>query len=85
MAKLSQPDPNSSQPSQPQKVNGSQFFFTLAPNLKSLDGEYTVFGRIISGLEILEEINGLEVDKKKRPVKPVIIERVEVHANPLAQ
>ena len=27
-------------------TNGSQFFFTLAPALKMLDGRHVVFGRI---------------------------------------
>lgn len=32
--------------------NGSQFFITLAPT-PSLDGMYTVFGRVLTGLEVL--------------------------------
>ncbi|MEI8259637.1 MAG: peptidylprolyl isomerase, partial [Deltaproteobacteria bacterium] len=32
--------------------NGSQFFITLAPT-PSLDGMYTIFGRVLTGLEVL--------------------------------
>jgi cyclophilin family peptidyl-prolyl cis-trans isomerase/protein-disulfide isomerase len=34
-------------------TNGSQFFITFAPQ-PALDGKYTIFGRVLSGLEILE-------------------------------
>lgn len=36
-------------------TNGSQFFITLAP-AKALDGGYTIFGRVISGLETVKAI-----------------------------
>ncbi|KAF2266961.1 cyclophilin-like protein [Lojkania enalia] len=64
-------------------TNGSQFFITLAP-APHLDGKNTVFGKVIDGWETLDEIEGLEVDKKNRPKERVVIERVEIHANPLA-
>lgn len=35
--------------------NGSQFFITYTP-LPSLDGTYTIFGRVISGLDVLESL-----------------------------
>lgn len=33
----------------------SQFYITLAPQ-KSLDGKYAIFGRVLSGLDVLEKI-----------------------------
>ena len=36
-------------------TNGSQFFITLGP-LPQLDDNYTIFGEVISGLEILEQL-----------------------------
>lgn len=66
-------------------TNGSQFFilFDKAPHL---DGLNTVFGKVIGddSLETLAKIEGLEVDKKNRPKEKVVIERVTIHANPLA-
>ncbi|OIW27936.1 peptidyl-prolyl cis-trans isomerase-like 3 [Coniochaeta ligniaria NRRL 30616] len=66
-------------------TNGSQFFvlFDKAPHL---DGLNTVFGKVIGddSLETLAKIEGLEVDKKNRPREKVVVERVTVHANPLA-
>jgi peptidyl-prolyl cis-trans isomerase-like 3 len=66
-------------------TNGSQFFvlFDKAPHL---DGLNTVFGKVIGdeGFETLAKIEAIEVDKKNRPKESIFIERVTVHANPLA-
>ncbi len=66
-------------------TNGSQFFicYAAAPHL---DGKNTVFGRVIGnvGMETLDALEGLEVDKKGRMMEGVVIEEVTVHANPLA-
>jgi cyclophilin family peptidyl-prolyl cis-trans isomerase len=36
-------------------TNGSRFFITLGP-APQLDGQYTIFGQVLSGLEILTEL-----------------------------
>lgn len=66
-------------------TNGSQFFITLAP-APHLDERNTVFGHVLGGegMETLERLGGVEVGRKNRPVEEVRIERVTVHANPLA-
>ena len=66
-------------------TNGSQFFvlFGAAPHL---DGQNTVFGRLVGddSLATLAALEALEVDRKHRPKEQVRIESVTVHANPLA-
>ncbi|KHN98293.1 cyclophilin-like peptidylprolyl cis- trans isomerase [Metarhizium album ARSEF 1941] len=68
-------------------TNGSQFFVTLgaAPHL---DGLNTVFGRVVGdeGLATLARLEARDVDAKARPLagRAVSIDRVTVHANPLA-
>lgn len=64
-------------------TNGSQFFITFAA-APHLDGLNTVFGRLIDGEDTLKKIESSEVDKKNRPRDEVKIERVTIHANPLA-
>lgn len=64
-------------------TNGSQFFvcFDKAPHL---DGKNTVFGRVIEGFDTLDKIEAIPADKKSRPKEQLKIEKVTVHANPLA-
>jgi peptidyl-prolyl cis-trans isomerase-like 3 len=66
-------------------TNGSQFFLTLdkAPHL---DGLNTVFGKVIGdeGFATLAKMEKVEVDKKNRPKEPFVIDKVTMHANPLA-
>lgn len=66
-------------------TNGCQFFVTFAP-APHLDGKNTVFGRVLGdeGLQTLGAIEAVEVNKKNKPMTTIRIERVTVHANPLA-
>lgn len=65
------------------RSNGSQFFVCFAP-APHLDGKNTVFGRVIEGEDVLDRIEGLDVDTKNRPKDKIIITDVKIHANPLA-
>jgi len=49
-------------------TNGSQFFVLTQP-APHLDGIHTVFGHVISGKEVVQEIEDLQVDKKNRPLQ----------------
>lgn len=42
-----------------------------------LDGQYTVFGRVTEGLEIVESIQGVATDSADRPLEDVRIIRAE--------
>jgi peptidyl-prolyl cis-trans isomerase-like 3 len=64
-------------------MNGSQFFITFAP-APHLDGKNTVFGKVLEGQEVLDDIEKVPVDKKSRPQEKILIDRVTIHANPLA-
>ncbi|KAK4132944.1 cyclophilin-like protein [Trichocladium antarcticum] len=66
-------------------TNGSQFFITFAP-APHLDGMNTVFGKLLGdeSLATLAKIEAVAIDKKNRPQEEIRIERVTVHANPLA-
>ena len=64
-------------------TNGSQFFITYTKT-PHLDGLYTIVGRVIWGLQVLDRMEAVEVGKKHRPLTDIVIEKVTVHANPLA-
>ena len=64
-------------------TNMSQFFVSFG-KLPHLDGKVGVFGRVIDGHGVLDSLERLVVDERDRPVRDVKIERVTIHANPLA-
>ncbi|OHX67967.1 peptidylprolyl isomerase [Flammeovirga pacifica] len=50
--------------------SGSQFYIVLnKEGAHHLDGEYTVFGRVIKGMDIVEKISLLEIDSDAIPIK----------------
>lgn len=57
--------------------NGSQFYICLAP-MPSYDGQYTVFGDVIWGLDTLDEISALPTDSNDYPVQRVEITSVKI-------
>nr|XP_020755486.1 peptidyl-prolyl cis-trans isomerase-like 3 [Odocoileus virginianus texanus] len=65
-------------------TNGSQFFITYGKQ-PHLDMKYTVFGKVIDGLETLDELEKLPVNEKTyRPLNDVCKD-ITIHANPFAQ
>jgi peptidyl-prolyl cis-trans isomerase B (cyclophilin B) len=60
-------------------TNGSQFFIVTTQAAPWLDGKHTVFGRVTSGMEAVDSIEGTETGAQDRPVNDAVIERVEVH------
>lgn len=66
-------------------TNGSQFFICF-DKAAHLDGKNTVFGHVIGdeGLTTLAKMEAIEVDRKNRPKQEIRIERITIHANPLA-
>jgi peptidyl-prolyl cis-trans isomerase B (cyclophilin B) len=67
------PDPDSA---------GSQFFICLAP-VRRLDGQYTTFGKLIKGDDVLEKIGNTSVERNpqgemSKPTKRVVIESIKI-------
>ena len=57
-------DPNSA---------GSQFFIMLAP-APHLNGQYSVFGQVLNGMDVVDKIAAEKRDKRDNPLKPMTME-----------
>lgn len=55
--------------------NGSQFYVCLAP-MPKLDGQYTVFGTVLEGLDVLEEISKAPTDSNDFPLPKIRIKSI---------
>jgi cyclophilin family peptidyl-prolyl cis-trans isomerase len=59
-------------------TNGSQFFIVTAEATPWLDGKHTVFGKVTSGMDVVDRISEADRDANDRPRSPVTIDRVEL-------
>ena len=59
-------------------TNGSQFFIVTADSCPWLDGKHTVFGRVVTGMDVVDAISAVDRDGSDRPREPVTIQRVEL-------
>ena len=56
-------------------TNGSQFFINVADN-NFLDSKHTVFGTVIAGMDIVNEIQNVRTGDADRPLDPVVVTSV---------
>jgi cyclophilin family peptidyl-prolyl cis-trans isomerase len=56
---------------------GSQFFIVLKDS-NFLDGQYTVFGRVISGMDIVDKIASLKTDSSDAPIDAETAKMIKV-------
>lgn len=61
------------------ELNGSLDFTSDVNPQDSRAWGYAVFGRVIGGMEVVDDIRFVETGPNDVPVEPVIIESVEVH------
>lgn len=56
---------------------GSQFFI-MHKDAPHLDGEYAAFGKVVEGMDAVDEIACVEVDRNDRPIKPQRMKKVTI-------
>jgi len=55
-------------------TNGSQFFIMLENN--SLPHNYTIFGKVLKGQDVVDKIGDVETNSGDKPLTPIVIEEV---------
>jgi peptidyl-prolyl cis-trans isomerase B (cyclophilin B) len=59
-------------------TNGSQFFIVTTGAAPWLDGKHTVFGRVTSGMDVVDDISQADTDARDKPRDEIRIESVRI-------
>ena len=64
--------------------SGSQFYICLKPQ-PNLDGQYTVFGQVVTGMENLDKISILAADSNDNPIDRAVIKSIRILPRDVAE
>ncbi|OGE76075.1 MAG: hypothetical protein A3C85_02005 [Candidatus Doudnabacteria bacterium RIFCSPHIGHO2_02_FULL_48_21] len=57
--------------------SGSQFYIAFQ-DLPMLDGQYTVFGQVVTGMDVVDQMAAVKTDAADKPLEPVIINKAYI-------
>ncbi|MCC8192325.1 MAG: peptidylprolyl isomerase [Ruminococcus sp.] len=58
--------------------SASSQFFIMHKDAPHLDGSYAAFGKVIDGIEVVDEIAAVECDYNDKPLTPQVMKRVYI-------
>lgn len=61
--------------------SASSQFFIVQNDSPHLDGNYAAFGKVISGIEIVDKIASVETDENDKPLNDIVINSIKIIKN----
>jgi cyclophilin family peptidyl-prolyl cis-trans isomerase len=59
-------------------TNGSQFFIVSGPSGVRLPPQYSLFGKVVKGLDVVTQMEAVDTDRSDKPRADVVIESVTI-------
>ncbi len=59
-------------------TNGSQFFLISGSDGARLPPQYSLFGKVVKGLEIVEQMHQVPTDRADKPLEPLVMNSVTI-------
>jgi cyclophilin family peptidyl-prolyl cis-trans isomerase len=59
-------------------TNGSQFFLISGPDGARLPPQYSLFGKVVKGLDVVEAMQSVPTDRADKPLEPVVMHSVSI-------
>ena len=56
--------------------SASSQFFIMHEDAPHLDGDYAAFGKVVKGIEVVDEIADVQVDFNDKPLEPQVMKKV---------
>jgi peptidyl-prolyl cis-trans isomerase B (cyclophilin B) len=62
----------------PEKASSGSQFYIVEEDIPFLDGNYTVFGYVTKGMDVVEKIGAVPTDTSDKPTNPVTIKSITI-------
>ncbi len=58
--------------------SASSQFFIMHKDAPHLDGSYAAFGKVVEGIEVVDEIASVPTDMRDKPIEPQVMKKVTI-------